>query len=155
MRRFTLTSRRLVLLVAAVVVAADQATKWLAIRTLSDGPVPLIDGFLQFRLVKNPGSAFSLFSGGGTALALIAIVAVAVIFVIARELSGKPEGVAIGLVMGGAVGNLVDRVFRGDGLLDGRVIDFIDFDFFPTFNVADSAITIGAILAVILAFRER
>ncbi len=155
MRRFALTPRRLALLVAALVVVVDQATKWLAIRTLSDGPVPLIDGFLQFRLVKNPGSAFSLLSGGGTALALIAIVAVVVIFVIARDLPGKAEGVAIGLVMGGAVGNLLDRIFRGDGLLDGKVIDFVDFDFFPTFNVADSAITIGAILAVLLAFRER
>ena len=77
------------------------------------------------------------------------------IVVIARDLPGKPEAVAIGLVLGGAVGNLLDRVFRGDGWLDGKVIDFIDFNFFPTFNVADSAITIGAILAVLLAFRDR
>ena len=77
------------------------------------------------------------------------------IVVIARQLPGRFEGFAIGLVLGGAVGNLLDRIFRGDGFLNGKVIDFIDFDFFPTFNAADSAITIGAILAVLLAFRKR
>jgi signal peptidase II len=61
----------------------------------------------------------------------------------------------LGLVLGGAIGNLIDRIFRGPGLLDGEVVDFIDFDFFPTFNVADSAITIGAVLAVLLAIRQR
>jgi signal peptidase II len=65
------------------------------------------------------------------------------------------ETVALGLVLGGAVGNLVDRAFRGDGFLDGGVVDFVDFSFFPAFNVADSAITVGAILALWFAFRSR
>lgn len=155
LRRLPLTPRVFAFAVAGLIVALDQVTKYVAVRTLSDGPVSLIDGFLQFRLFKNPGSAFSLFQGGGAVIALIAIAAVAVIVVIARQLPGTLEGVAIGLVLGGAVGNLLDRMFRGDGFLDGKVIDFVDFDFFPAFNVADSAITIGAILAVLLAFRDR
>jgi signal peptidase II len=65
------------------------------------------------------------------------------------------ETVALGLVMGGALGNLIDRVFRGSGLLDGAVIDWVDFSFFPAFNVADSAISIGAALAVLFAFLDR
>ena len=155
LRRLPLTPRAFALVVAGIVVVLDQVTKYVAVRTLSDGPVSLIDGFLQLRLLKNPGSAFSLFRGGGAVIALLAIAAVAMIVVIARQLPGKAEGTAIGLVLGGAVGNLLDRVFRGDGFLDGKVIDFVDFDFFPAFNVADSAITIGAILAVLLAFRDR
>lgn len=155
MRRLTLTPRNLALTVAGAVVILDQVTKWVAVRTLADGPTPLIEGFLQFRLVRNPGSAFSLFQGGGAIIALIAIAAVAMIVVIVRSLPSSAEGIAIGLVLGGAVGNLLDRIFRGDGFLTGKVIDFIDFDFFPTFNAADSAITVGAVLAVLLAFRQR
>ena len=150
-----LTARGAAFLTAGTVVVLDQITKWFAVRGLSDGPVVLIDGFLRFRLVENPGSAFSLFRGGGAILALIAIAAVVLIFVILSRIPSRWEGVALGLVLGGAIGNLLDRVFRGDGFLNGKVIDFVDFDFFPTFNVADSAITIGAILAVLLAFRSR
>jgi signal peptidase II len=150
-----LTTRRLALAIAAGVVLLDQSTKWVAVRSLADGPVPLIDGFLQFRLVENPGSAFSLLRGGGPVLAVIAMAAVVFIVFVAGRLSSSAEASAMGLVLGGAVGNLVDRVFRAEGFLDGRVIDFIDFDFFPTFNAADSAITIGAILAVLLALLRR
>jgi signal peptidase II len=150
-----LTARSAAFLTAGTIVVLDQITKWFAVRTLSDGPVVLIDGFLQFRLVRNPGSAFSLFRGGGAILALIALGAVVLIFVILSRLPSRWEGVALGLVLGGAVGNLLDRIFRGDGFLAGKVIDFVDFDFFPTFNVADSAITIGAVVAVLLAFRSR
>lgn len=155
LRRLTLTPRNLAFAVAGVVVLIDQVTKWIVLQTLTDGPVSLIDGFLQFRLVHNPGSAFTLFQGSGAVIALIAIAAVALIVVVAKQLPSLFEGAAIGLVLGGAVGNLLDRIFRGDGFLNGKVIDFIDFDFFPTFNAADSAITIGAILAVLLAFRNR
>ncbi|MBU1227588.1 MAG: signal peptidase II [Actinobacteria bacterium] len=155
MRRITLTPRIVALIVAGAVVVLDQATKWMAVRALADGPIPLIDGLLQFKLVENSGSAFSLFQGGGAVIALIAIAAVAMIVVIVHQLPSRLEALAIGLVLGGAVGNLLDRIFRGDGFLTGKVIDFIDFEFFWTFNVADSAITIGAIMAVLLAFRKR
>ena len=65
------------------------------------------------------------------------------------------ETVALGLVLGGAIGNLADRAFRGDGFLDGGVVDFVDFSFFPAFNAAYSAITIGAVLALWFAFVDR
>ena len=155
LRISTLTPRRLALVAAGLIVLFDQVTKWIAVRTLSDEPVSLIDGFLQFRLVKNPGASFSLFQGGGAVIALVAIAAVVLIFLVVQEVPSRLESLALGLVLGGAVGNLLDRVFRGDGFLNGKVIDFVDFDFFPTFNVADSAITIGAILAVLLAFTRR
>jgi signal peptidase II len=148
------TPRRLVLAVAGAVIAVDQLTKWWAVVALSDGPIGLIDGFLQFRLVRNPGAAFGLIPGAGSLVALAALAAVVVIVMVVHRLESPWEGVAMGLVLGGAVGNLIDRVFRGSGLLDGKVVDFVDFDFFPTFNAADSAITVGAILAVLIMIRR-
>ena len=77
------------------------------------------------------------------------MVAVVVIVLVIRKVERGYDAVALGLVLGGAIGNLLDRIFRGDGLLDGRVVDFLDFSFFPAFNVADSAITVGAALALL------
>ncbi|MCB2222927.1 MAG: signal peptidase II [Actinobacteria bacterium] len=155
MRSLSLKPRDLGFLVAGAIVALDQLTKWIVVRTLSDGPVVVVDGFFQLRLIENPGSSFSLFQGAGAVIALIAIGAVALIVVLVARLSSRWEAAALGLVLGGALGNLLDRLFRGPGILDGKVIDFVDFSFFPAFNVADSAITIGAALAVLLAFRQR
>lgn len=154
MRLATLTPRRVVLVVAAAVVGSDQLAKWLALRSLADGPVSLIEGFLQLRLVRNSGGAFSILPGAGAFIALAAVVAVVLILLTVHRISRRWEAAALGLVLGGAIGNLIDRVARGSGFLDGEVVDFIDFDFFPTFNVADSAITIGAALAILLALRE-
>jgi signal peptidase II len=134
------------------VIAFDQITKWLVVERLSDGPYVLIEGFLRLRLVRNPGAAFGLLPGAGSIIALVAIAAAVAIFLVAGRLEGRWEALALGLVLGGAIGNLIDRVFRGPGLFDGKVVDFVDFDFFATFNVADSAITLGAGLAVVLAF---
>ncbi len=77
------------------------------------------------------------------------------IFALAGKVERRREVAALALVLGGALGNLIDRIFRGDGLLDGGVVDFIDLSFFPAFNVADSAITIGAGLALLYAFLDR
>lgn len=151
----TLTTRQTALAVAAVVVAADQIVKWWATATLPGRPIVLIDGFLQLRYLTNKGAAFSMLEGSGSIIALVAVAAAIFIVLIAGRLDAPREAVALGLVLGGAVGNLLDRVFRGDGLLDGGVVDFIDFSFFPAFNVADSAITIGAGLALIFAFLHR
>jgi signal peptidase II len=151
----TLSPRRLAFSVAAVVIALDQLTKAWVVATLSDGPVVLIDGFLQLRLVRNPGAAFSLLQGAGSLIALGAVAAAILIVLMVHRMETRFEAAALGLVLGGAIGNLIDRIFRGSGLLDGEVVDFVDFDFFPTFNVADSAITIGAALAILVAFRKR
>ena len=150
-----LRTRRLALTVAVVVLVVDQLTKWWVVATLPGKPIVLVEGFLQFRFVSNSGAAFSLLDGFGSVIGLIAIAAAVFIFLVAVKVESTGETVALGLVLGGALGNLADRAFRGDGFLDGGVVDFVDFSFFPAFNVADSAITIGAILALWFAFRDR
>lgn len=143
------------LAVAATVILLDQLTKWWAAETLPGSPITVIEDFLHLRYVTNSGAAFGFFSGGGAVLAVIAfVVIVGILVVVVRKTHGWPESVVVGLVIGGAAGNLIDRVTRGDGLLDGAVIDFIDFSFFPAFNLADSAITVGAVLALWLAARR-
>jgi len=143
------------LVVAASVIALDQLTKWWAAETLPGSPITVIPDVLHLRYVTNSGAAFGFFSGGGPVLAVLALVViVGILVVVVRKTHGWPESVVLGLVIGGAAGNLVDRLTRGDGLLDGAVVDFIDFSFFPAFNLADSAITVGAVLALWLAARR-
>jgi signal peptidase II len=137
------------LAIAAAVVLVDQVTKAWALEALPGRVVVVIGDFLRFALVRNPGGAFSSFQNGGT---FIAVAAVGVVFVVLYMVGGVPrrsDVVALGLILGGAVGNLVDRVVRGDGILDGEVIDWIDWWFIPTFNVADAAITIGVTVLLI------
>jgi len=148
----SLTPRIAAFVAAGGVLLVDQLTKWWASTVLPGDPIVLIDGFLQLRYVTNPGAAFSLLQGSGSIIALLAIAIVVFILIVVRRVPHRPEAAALGLILGGALGNFTDRMFRGDGLLDGEVVDFIDFSFFPSFNVADSAITIGAVLALILAF---
>ena len=155
LRSTPLRTRRLALTVAAAVIVVDQLTKWWVVATLPGKPVVLVDGFLQLRFVSNSGAAFSLLDGFGSVIGLVAIAAAVFIFVVAARVNSTGETVALGLVLGGAIGNLVDRAFRGDGFLDGGVVDFVDFSFFPAFNAADSAITIGAVLALWFAFADR
>jgi signal peptidase II len=150
-----LSNRLLALLVATAVVIVDQVTKWWAVNELADGPIVLIDDFLQLRLLFNTGASFSILSNAGPILAIVAFGVVGLIIYILGEASRRVEAVALGLVLGGAVGNLLDRVLRGDGLLDGAVVDFIDFSFFATFNVADAAINVGVALLLIAAFVMR
>ncbi len=150
-----MTTRRVALLISAAVIAVDQLTKWWVVSTLPGDPIELIPGVLYLRYVTNPGAAFGLLPGAGSLIALGAIAAAVLIMMMVHRLPGRLEVVAMGLVLGGALGNLGDRLFRGPGLLDGRVVDFIDFEYFPAFNVADSAITVGALLLIVDAFREK
>jgi signal peptidase II len=150
----SLSPRRVGLGIAGAVVALDQLTKWWADTVLPGSPIVLIDGFLQLRYVTNPGAAFGFFGDAGALIAFIALATIVFIIVVVRTVDRLSEAVALSLVLGGAVGNLIDRAVRGPGLLDGEVIDFVDFSFFPAFNVADSAITIGALFALWLAVRR-
>jgi signal peptidase II len=93
-----------------------------------------------------------LFARSGPVLGLIVIGVIILIVVSLRDAGSLGEAIGLGLVLGGALGNLTDRVFRGDGLMDGAVVDFIDFSFFPTFNMADSAITVGVIVLLVSTF---
>ncbi len=139
------------LAIVAAILAADQLTKAWAVAALSDGPIVLIDGFLSLRLVYNPGAAFSSFQGLGPLIGVLAVAVAGWIVLMMRQSSRHVEIVALSLVLAGAVGNLIDRVVRGDGFLDGAVVDFVDLWRIPTFNVADAAITCGAVLLVLAA----
>ncbi|HVM67847.1 MAG TPA: signal peptidase II [Acidimicrobiales bacterium] len=137
----------LILGVAAAVVVVDQLTKTWALHHLRDGPRHVV-WTLRFNLTFNTGIAFSQASGSTAVVTVIALVVVALLLVIARRTGGALTGVVLGLVIGGAVGNLLDRLVRHHG---GAVIDFIDLQWWPVFNVADAAITIGVVIALVRA----
>ena len=135
--------------IVAAVVALDQATKVWAVDALADGPMSIIGSDVQLSLTRNTGGAFSLFQGFTPLLALLAV-AIAVVLVRAvRRADDTLSLVALALVLGGALGNLIDRLARSPGFLRGAVVDFVQVGSFPTFNVADSAITIGAVLLIV------
>jgi signal peptidase II len=138
-----LPNRLLATLVALVVVGVDVATKDWALNRLQGDPITVIDGFLRLAVARNPGASFSSFQGSGSIIGLLAIGVAIYIAKMAGEMSHRMEVVGLGIILGGALGNLVDRVFRGDGFLDGAVVDFIDFSFFPTFNMADTFLWVG------------
>lgn len=139
---------------AVAVVALDQATKAWAVAALSDGPVRLIGDVLALRLTRNPGGAFSVFTGFTPFLAVLAAVMVVVIIRTTRRTADAVMAYSLALVLGGAVGNLVDRLVRAPGFLRGHVVDFIDLSFWPTFNLADSAITIGVLVVLVRGWRS-
>ena len=136
---------------AAAVLVLDQLTKIWALEALADGPVDLVGG-VRFNLTYNRAGAFGL---GGAFVPFLALGALAL--VIAMAASGgtrRPAlAVALGLVVGGAVGNLADRVFRDPGLLRGAVVDFVDLRVWPVFNLADAAITIGCVLLLVFGWK--
>lgn len=150
-----LSLRLLAGLVALLVVIADLASKAWAVDELADGPIVLIEDWLNLKLVFNTGASFSFFAKGGAVIALLVIAIVVMIFIALRETGRRLDAIALGMVLGGAIGNLIDRVFRGDGFLDGAVVDFINVPFFATFNAADIAINVGVALLLIGAFLRR
>ena len=151
-------SRRLGLLVAVAVaaLALDVVTKVAVVATLGDGErVRVLGDAVEFVLVRNPGAAFSLATGMTWLLTLVAVAVVVGIARVARRLRSAGWAVALGLVLGGALGNLVDRFLRGPGPLRGHVVDFVSVGWWPVFNVADSAICVGGAVLVLLALLGR
>ena len=150
------THRRTALLLgtAVVVLVADVVSKVAIVATMHEGEtVRLIGRLLRINYTRNAGAAFSIGTG---ATVLFTAVAVAVAFVIvrqARRLVSRSWAITLGLLLGGALGNLVDRLLRAPGPLRGHVVDWIELPHWPVFNVADSAIVIGACIAVLLAAR--
>ena len=144
------------LLVAAIVVGVvvlDQITKIWALERLADGPIVIVGDDVGFRLSRNSGGAFSMFQGFTPLLALLAI-GLTVVLVRAVSRTRDPLMlVALALVLGGALGNLIDRLVREPGFLRGEVVDWIGVGRFPTFNIADSAITIGAVALLVAVVR--
>jgi len=145
--------RRIVLItaIAAVVLAADQITKSLAVEHLSDHRVHLIGPF-YLSLSYNTGVAFSVGAGLTLPIILIAVAVVGSIVWLARGSLSMLAAVAVGLILGGALGNLSDRLFRAH---HGAVVDFLYSGFWPTFNVADSCIVIGSFLLAFSLWRNR
>jgi signal peptidase II len=140
-------SRRVALIVA-VVIASDQLTKHWAVSQLNEGRVVDVVWTLRFALGFNSGFAFSMGQGMGPVIGLIAVAASAWLVRAALTASIRLMSTAYALIAGGAIGNVVDRMLREDKWMNGRVVDFIDFQWFPVFNIADSSISVGAVLLV-------
>ncbi|WP_241386187.1 signal peptidase II [Rhodococcus sp. CH91] len=142
---------RPLLLVALVVYVADLATKVLAVHYIDPAdPIPIIGDTVTLTLIRNPGAAFSMATGMTWLLTLVAIAVVVGIVKIGRTLRSRWWALGLALVLGGALGNLTDRLFRSPGPLQGHVVDFVSVGWWPVFNVADSSIVCGAILLVAL-----
>jgi lipoprotein signal peptidase len=140
--------------VAVAVLLLDTVSKVTVVATLSDrAPVSLLGGLLKLRVYRNPGAAFSI--GQSMTLVFSAIAVGVIIYILrtSRRIRSTAWAVALGLLLGGAAGNLSDRLFRSPGPLRGYVVDWIQVPHWPVFNLADSAIVCGGLLAVLLAVR--
>ena len=144
----------ILLTVAATVYALDIATKLLVVAKLTPGvPVHVLGSIVQLTYTRNSGAAFSIGWGYTAVFSLIAMGVILVILRLARRLYSAPWALALGLLLGGAIGNLTDRIARAPGPFRGWVVDFIQVPHFAIFNLADSAISCGGVLMVLLAFR--
>ncbi len=143
--------------VAVVVYVLDLVSKMLVVAFLEHkDPIELIPGVLLLTVIRNPGAAFSIGTGMTIVFTLIAGGVVFAIIRTARQLRSLPWAIDLGLLLAGAAGNLTDRIFRSPAPLQGHVVDFVQVfpaTNFPIFNVADSAVVCGGILAVLLAWR--
>lgn len=140
--------------VAAAVLALDVATKvWVVAELEGRRAIELLGGQLLIRVSRNPGAAFSFAEGATVLFTLVAVVVIVVIVRVSRRLGSAGWAASLGLLLGGASGNLVDRLLRSPGPGRGAVVDFLDFQVWPSFNVADSGIVVGGLLAVLLSFR--
>ena len=139
---------------AVPVYVADQLTKaWVSANLEPDQPRDLLGSVLRLNLTHNSGAAFSIATGATLLLTVIACAVVVFVVFIARRLGSRVWAIALGLLLGGSLGNLTDRMFRAPGPGRGRVVDFLQLPNFPIFNVADSAIVTAAVLIALLAFR--
>ena len=134
--------------VAVIVLVLDQLTKWWAVSSLETRDIDLF-WTLRLNLSYNTGMAFGAGEDWGPVIALLAMVVIVVLLLGIRRESGPWGDLAVGMVVGGAIGNVLDRLFRSPGWLRGGVVDFIDFQWFPIFNVADMGITVGGALLVL------
>lgn len=140
---------------AGLVYLADRLTKIWAERALAGRPpVTVIPGVVQLNYTTNSGGAFGLGQSAPWLFAGATVVVAATIVAASLRLRHPATAVALGLILGGGIGNLTDRALRGDGVLSGRVVDFIDFQVWPVFNLADSAIVVGALLLLVTGLRR-
>ncbi|MCX4749619.1 signal peptidase II [Kitasatospora sp. NBC_01287] len=155
-QRAAVRRRRLGVLfsIAALAYLIDLSSKLLVVARLEGrNPIRVIGDVVTFQVIRNPGAAFGMGQTMTVVFTLIAAAVIVVIWRISRRLYSLPWAVALGLLLGGALGNLTDRLFRAPGVLRGHVVDFISVQHFAVFNLADSAIVCGGILVVLLSFR--
>ncbi len=148
--------RRLGVLLGVAVTAylADLISKIAVVATMTEGVTHSLGGVVSFRLIRNPGAAFGLGVGVTILFTAITTLVVCAILRTSRRLGSLPWAITLGLLLGGALGNLTDRVARSPGPLRGHVIDFIEVPSWPIFNLADSSICVAGAMMVILAFRN-
>jgi signal peptidase II len=147
--------RRIGVLLSVAVLAylLDLGSKLLVVAQLEHkDAIRLIGDWVQFTVIRNPGAAFGMGAALTVVFTLIATTVIVVIIRLARRLYSLPWAIALGLLLGGAFGNLTDRIVRSPGLFRGAVVDFISVKHFAVFNLADSAIVCGGILVVLLSF---
>lgn len=137
--------------VATAVVVLDQLTKTWAVNALDDGRIVHVVSTLRLNLTYNSGMAFSRGQGLGPVIGVLALVIVVGLTLSLRKSSDWRRLLATGLIIGGAMGNILDRIFRGSGNFHGSVIDFIDLQWWPIFNFADVGVCIGAALLIFSA----
>jgi signal peptidase II len=146
---------------ALLAVVLDQVVKELSTKGLTEGePVRILGGLVYLSLLRNSGAAFSLGSGYTWVFPLVTIVVIGWISFMVRKLRSVPWAIALGLVLGGALGNLGDRLFRAPGPFQGHVVDMISLfgpygEHFAVFNIADSCLSVGVVLAVLLELTGR
>ena len=146
---------------ALLAVVLDQVVKELCTKGLTEGePVRILGGLVYLSLLRNSGAAFSLGSGYTWVFPLVTIVVIGWISFMVRKLRSVPWAIALGLVLGGALGNLGDRLFRAPGPFQGHVVDMISLfgpygEHFAVFNIADSCLSVGVVLAVLLELTGR
>jgi len=141
--------------VALFIIVIDQITKIWAVAELADGKTIDLFWTARFRLIRNFGSAFGLGSGLGRWLSVLIVGIIIGMLAFARTITSKGMTALFGLVIGGAIGNLIDRYFRAeDGFMSGGVIDFVDFQWWPVFNIADMAVVCGAAGLMLMSLRE-
>jgi signal peptidase II len=145
---------RLAAPIAVIVIAFDQLTKWWALEALADGDKISVFPTLELQLARNSGFSFSTGSGNGSIIGLLVLALCgAMVWYIVRATS-RVSIVLVAGILGGAIGNLIDRLFRADdGFLSGEVVDFIDVTWYAVFNVADAFVVCGAIAVVIFEWR--
>ena len=148
-------SKSVAYVLMAIIIFFDQLTKHWSLNALSSGKTIKIFWTLQLNLVFNSGMAFSQGQGVGRIIGVLAIGVVIGLLISLRKPMSLVTTIGTGLLVGGACGNILDRMFRGNGWMSGAVVDFIDLQWFPVFNVADSAVTIGAGFLILGAFNAR
>ncbi|MFD3310779.1 signal peptidase II [Streptomyces sp. NPDC058694] len=140
--------------VAVLAYALDLISKMIVVAKLEHHePIEIIGDWLRFEAIRNAGAAFGIGEAFTVIFTVIAAAVIVVIARLARKLYSLPWAIALGLLLGGALGNLTDRIFRAPGVFEGAVVDFIAPKHFAVFNLADSAIVCGGILIVLLSFR--